>query len=71
MQTYDRSFNTIMVAELRAVSYTHLDVYKRQVYKLCAVEKDGKICPRIKISDNVAKISTPCFKKPWLSLIHI
>ena len=22
-------------------------------------------CPRIKISDNVAKISTPCFKKPW------
>ena len=59
------------------VSYTHLDVYKRQlitsssspvlggVYKLCAVEKDGKICPRIKISDNVAKISTPCFKKPW------
>lgn len=35
------------------------------VYKLCAVEKDGKICPRIKISDNVAKISTPCFKKPW------
>ena len=35
------------------------------VYKLCAVEKDGKIYPRIKISDNVAKITTPCFKRPW------
>ena len=34
------------------------------VYKLCAVEKDGKICPRIKISDNVAKISTHCIKQP-------
>lgn len=32
------------------------------VYKLCAVEKDGKICPRIKISDNVAKYRLPASK---------
>jgi nicotinate phosphoribosyltransferase len=36
------------------------------VYKLSAVEnKDGKIMPKIKISENVAKITTPCFKKLW------
>ena len=33
------------------------------VYKLIAVEEDGKIVPRIKISENVAKITTPGFKK--------
>ena len=34
------------------------------VYKLCAVEdKDGNIIPRIKISENVGKITTPHFKK--------
>ena len=34
------------------------------VYKLCAVEdKDGNIIPKIKISENVEKITTPCFKK--------
>ncbi len=33
------------------------------VYKLTAIEKDGVIEPRIKISENVAKITTPCFKK--------
>ena len=33
------------------------------VYKLVAVENDdGTIAPRIKISENVAKITTPCFK---------
>lgn len=33
------------------------------VYKLVAVEnEDGTIAPRIKISENVAKITTPCFK---------
>ena len=32
------------------------------VYKLAAVEKDGEIVPKIKISDNVSKITTPCFK---------
>lgn len=32
------------------------------VYKLVAVENDGKIIPKIKISENVAKITTPCFK---------
>ena len=33
------------------------------VYKLVAVEKeDGSITPKIKISENVAKITTPCFK---------
>lgn len=36
------------------------------VYKLAAVEKpDGTIVPKIKISENVAKITTPCFKEVW------
>jgi nicotinate phosphoribosyltransferase len=34
------------------------------VYKLCAVEKeDGTIVPKIKISENVGKITNPHFKK--------
>ena len=34
------------------------------VYKLCAVEnEDGEILPKIKISENVGKITTPHFKK--------
>lgn len=32
------------------------------VYKLCAVEKDGEIVPKIKKSENVSKITTPGFK---------
>ena len=32
------------------------------VYKLVAVEKDGKSIPKIKKSENVAKITTPAFK---------
>ena len=36
------------------------------VYKLCAVEDaTGKITPKIKLSENVAKITTPHFKKLW------
>lgn len=35
------------------------------VYKLAAVEKDGTVVPKIKISENVAKITTPCFKELW------
>lgn len=35
------------------------------VYKLAAVEKDGEIVSRIKLSENVAKITNPGFKKPW------
>lgn len=35
------------------------------VYKLAAVEKDGVIVPRIKVSENVSKITNPCFKKLW------
>ena len=35
------------------------------VYKLSAIEKDGKIIPKIKISENVAKITTPYPKKLW------
>ena len=35
------------------------------VYKLAAVEKDGEIIPRIKVSENVAKITNPGFKKVW------
>ena len=32
------------------------------VYKLVAVESDGKIVPKIKKSENIAKITTPGFK---------
>lgn len=32
------------------------------VYKLCAIEKDGKIIPKIKISENPIKITNPDFK---------
>ena len=35
------------------------------VYKLVAVESDGDLQPRIKISENVAKITNPCYKTPW------
>lgn len=36
------------------------------VYKLCAVEdKDGNIIPKIKISENVDKITNPGFKKVY------
>ncbi|MEA4919609.1 MAG: nicotinate phosphoribosyltransferase [Clostridiaceae bacterium] len=36
------------------------------VYKLVAIEdKDGTIIPKIKISENVEKITTPHFKKLW------
>ena len=33
------------------------------VYKLCAVEDEGRVVPRIKISENAAKITNPDFKK--------
>ena len=35
------------------------------VYKLVAMEKDGEIIPKIKVSENVAKITNPCFKKVY------
>jgi nicotinate phosphoribosyltransferase len=35
------------------------------VYKLVAVEKDGEIIPKIKISGNTEKITTPGFKKVY------
>lgn len=35
------------------------------VYKLAAVEQNGEIFPRIKVSENVAKITNPGFKKLW------
>ena len=35
------------------------------VYKLAAVEKNGEIIPRIKISENVIKITNPGFKAVW------
>jgi nicotinate phosphoribosyltransferase len=35
------------------------------VYKLVAVEEDGKIVPRIKISENEEKITNPGYKMPW------
>ena len=33
------------------------------VYKLCATEENGEITPKIKISENVVKITNPHFKK--------
>ncbi|MBQ7661497.1 MAG: nicotinate phosphoribosyltransferase [Clostridia bacterium] len=35
------------------------------VYKLCAIEKDGQIIPKIKISENAAKITNPHYKKVY------
>lgn len=35
------------------------------VYKLSAVEKQGEIIPKIKISENAAKITLPGVKIPW------
>lgn len=35
------------------------------VYKLCALEKDGKIIPKIKVSENITKITNPGFKKVY------
>lgn len=33
------------------------------VYKLTAVERDGEVIPKIKVSENVGKITTPGFKQ--------
>ena len=35
------------------------------VYKLAAVEENGKITPKIKVSENTAKITLPGVKIPW------
>jgi nicotinate phosphoribosyltransferase len=35
------------------------------VYKLAAVEENGEIVPKIKISENVKKITNPGFKQVW------
>lgn len=35
------------------------------VYKLSAIEKDGEIIPKIKISENTVKITLPGVKIPW------
>ena len=35
------------------------------VYKLVAMESDGEMIPKIKVSENVGKITTPCFKKVY------
>lgn len=35
------------------------------VYKLVAIEKNNKIIPKIKLSENVSKITTPDFKEIW------
>lgn len=35
------------------------------VYKLSAIEEDGNIIPKIKISENAGKITNPGFKKLW------
>ena len=35
------------------------------VYKLAGIEQNGEIIPKIKVSENVAKITNPCFKKVY------
>lgn len=35
------------------------------VYKLVAVEQDGRLIPKIKFSENETKITTPCYKKVY------
>ena len=35
------------------------------VYKLSAVERQGKIIPKIKLSENTAKITIPSYKEVW------
>lgn len=35
------------------------------VYKLSAIEKNGEIIPKIKISENAAKITNPAYKELW------
>lgn len=35
------------------------------VYKLVAVEEDGKIVPRIKLSENIEKVTNPGYKTVW------
>ena len=35
------------------------------VYKLAAIERNGKIIPKIKVSENTAKITLPGVKIPW------
>ena len=35
------------------------------VYKLSAVQRDGEYIPKIKLSENVSKITVPAFKKLW------
>ncbi|MBR5817949.1 MAG: nicotinate phosphoribosyltransferase, partial [Clostridia bacterium] len=35
------------------------------VYKLVATEKDGVVTPKIKISENISKITLPGIKIPW------
>ncbi len=35
------------------------------VYKLSAMERNGIVEPKIKLSENVTKVTTPCFKKVW------
>lgn len=36
------------------------------VYKLCAISgNDGTLIPKIKISNDITKINTPCFKEIW------
>lgn len=35
------------------------------VYKLVAIEEDGEIIPKIKVSENISKITTPYYKKVY------
>lgn len=55
--------DTFMVGS-RLVSFPYAPVLP-SVYKLVAIEKEGKIIPKIKLSENVSKITTPYPKTLW------
>ena len=50
----------------RTADYGLLRAVMGGVYKLSAIEHpDGTVIPKIKISENVSKITNPCFKRLW------
>jgi len=50
---------------------SHSDPVLNGVFKLVAIEDQGKIVPKIKISDNTEKITTPHFKKVYRVFDHL
>ncbi len=63
MLSYGAKIDSFGVGERLITSYT--SPILGGVYKLCAIEKEGNIIPKIKISDNITKINNPGFKNVW------